>query len=189
MKKLDIEIQSYADDVHVYGWSLEVRWKYDGNWFPWVTHWNHKIYQSQKSALDAASKIYTSHRRWEDYQWRITPLYKMNVPEYRQYKIDRLLNDHPKEDTFVTAWKVKEDFETQIVGELVKVKKGEIFLKTQRVTIRVATYIRSTIPNQGYLLTKYLLPMGLAEEIDISEEKWIHPHLCKELKRKLKINK
>jgi hypothetical protein len=189
---MDIEVQSHAGDVYVYGWTLEVRWKHAGDWLPWMTNWNHRIYQSQRSALDAATKIYPSYKG-EDYQWRVTPLYKMNVPEYRQYKIDKLLSNKTtlQRESEIKAWKVNEDKQIQFGnGRGVEVKRGEIFLQISMGNIiRVATYTQSTEFGQGYLLRNYLLPMGLAEEIDISEEKWIHPHLCKELKRKLKINK
>jgi hypothetical protein len=189
---MDIEVQSHAGDVYVYGWTLEVRWKHAGDWLPWMTNWNHRIYQSQRSALDAATKIYPSYKG-EDYGWRVTPLYKMNVPEYRQYKIDKLLSNKTtlQRESEIKAWKVNEDKQIQFGnGRGVEVKRGEIFLQISMGNIiRVATYTQSTEFDQGYLLRDYLLPMGLAEEIDISEEKWIHPHLCKELKRKLKIKK
>ncbi len=53
-----IKIQSVADDVQIYGWSLEFRYKdSSGEWYSWSTYWNHRIYVSRESALDAATKI------------------------------------------------------------------------------------------------------------------------------------
>ena len=95
-----IKIQAVADDVHLYGWSLEVRWRDNkGEWYSWMTYWNHRVYTSRSSALDAATKVYPSYH--DGYEWRIVPIYKMTEPEYRDYKIDQLLmpnraNKEPK---------------------------------------------------------------------------------------------
>lgn len=189
---MDIEVQSHAGDVYVYGWTLEVRWKHGDDWHPWMTYWNHRIYQSQKSAIDATTKIYLNYKG-EDYQWRIAPLYKMNVPEYRQYKIDQLLSNKSSErkESEIKAWRVKEDHQIQFSnGYGVEVKRGEIFLQMSNQNIvRVATCSESTKFGQGYLIRNYLIPRDIVEEFDIREEKWIHPHLCKELKKRLKIKK
>ena len=187
-ESMNIKVQASAEDVNVYGWTLEVRWKQNGDWCQWFTYWNNRIYDSRNSALDAAIKIYPSYR--EDYEWRIAPIYKMNQPEWRQYQIDQLLWDSPnsqKKDE-IKAWKVKEDCEIEFQNNhKVKFKKGEIFLNMGNQNIvRVATYSEPTKFGQGYILRQYLLPKGLVEEFDIREEKWIHPHLCKELKNKLK---
>jgi hypothetical protein len=188
-ESMNIKVQASAEDVNVYGWTLEVRWKHNGDWCQWMTYWNHRIYQSRNSALDAAIKVFPSHNK--DYEWRIAPLYKMNQPEWRQYQIDQLLWDSPnsqKKDE-IKAWKVKEDCEIDIGSNnrKLKLKKGEIFLQMSNQNIvRVATYSEPTKWSQGYILRQYLLPKGLVEEFDIREEKWIHPHLCKELKTKIK---
>jgi hypothetical protein len=57
----------------------------------------------------------------------------------------------------------------------IQVENGQIFKSA--TTSEPASY------GLRYLLTNYLLPKNKAEEIDIRNEKWIHPHLCKELKK------
>jgi len=186
---MDIKVQASASDVKVYGWTLEVRWKHNGEWHQWMTYWNHRIYQSRQSALDAAIKVYPSHHK--DYEWRIAPLYKMNEPQWRDYQIDQLLWDrHDSEIKAkqIKAWKVVEDHEEIFRNNSkVKVKKGSIFIQLEDGNIvRAATTSDPTSYGSEYLLRNYLLPKGKVEEIDIRNEKWIHPHLCKELKTKLK---
>ena len=186
--RMNIKVQASADDVQVYGWTLEVRWKHNGEWHQWMTYWNHRIYQTRQSALDAAIKVYPSYHK--DYEWRITPLYKMNEPQFRDYQIDQLLNDNPlqKKSKEIKAWKVIEDYEeTKSNNHKIKVKKGTIFIQLENGNIlRSGTTSEPTSYGLGYLLRNYLLPKGKVEEIDIRNEKWIHPHLCKELKTKIK---
>lgn len=187
---MNIKVQASADDVQVYGWTLEVRWKdTKGGWYQWMTYWNHRIYQTRQSALDAAIKVYPSYRK--DYEWRIAPLYKMNQPEWRQYQIDQLLWDrHDSEIKAkeIKAWRVIEDWEETFNNvNKVKVKKGTIFIQLENGSImRAATTSEPARSGLGYLLKNYLLPKGKVEEINIRNEKWIHPHLCKELKTKIK---
>jgi hypothetical protein len=188
---MNIKVQASFEDIQVYGWTLEVRWKHNGEWHQWMTYWNHRIYQTRQSALDAAIKVYPSYHK--DYEWRIAPLYKMNQPEWRQYQIDQLLWDSPyfeKKLNEVRAWRVIEDWEETFNNvNKVKFKKGTIFIQLENGNIvRAATTSDPTSYGSEYLLLlrNYLLPKGKVEEIDIRNEKWIHPHLCKELKTKLK---
>jgi hypothetical protein len=189
---MNIKVQASAENVQVYGWTLEVRWKHDGGWYPWMTYWNHRIYQTRQSALDAATKVYPSYQK--DYEWRIAPLYKMNEPQFRDYQIDQLLNDntHQKKSKEIKAWRVIEDYEethsnNQPLQHKIKVKKGTIFIQLENGNIiRAGTTSEPTSYRSGYLLNIFLLPKGKVKEIDIRNEKWIHPHLCKELKNKLR---
>jgi hypothetical protein len=113
----------------------------------------------------------------------------MNDPQFRDYKIDQLLYDNPhqKKDKEIKAWKVIEDHEEIFQnGNKAKVKKGTIFIQLENGQIfKSATTSEPASYGLRYLLTNYLLPKNKAEEIDIRNEKWIHPHLCKELKTKL----
>ena len=188
-ESMNIKVQASTNDVQVYGWTLEVRWKHNGEWYQWMTYWNHRIYQSRQAALDAAIKVYPSYK--DGYEWRIAPLYKMNAPEWREYQIDQLLWDrHDSEIKAkeIKAWRVIEDYEESFSNNhKVKVKKGTIFIQLENGSIaRAATTSEPTSYGLGYLLRNYLLPKNKVEEIDIRNEKWIHPHLCKELKTKLK---
>jgi len=190
-ESMNIKVQSSAEDVQIYGWTLEIRWKKDnGEWYQWMTYWNNRIYQSRQSALDAAIKIYPSYK--DGYEWRIAPLYKMNEPQFRDYQIDKLLtNPIIKEEIESKYLKFKEDFEIPTYGAYsLKFKKGDIIIKVRKgVFYKLATstkpgclkYLNS---NQQNLLTENII-----EEFNILEEKWIHPHLTKELKNKLKNEK
>jgi hypothetical protein len=189
-----IKIQAVADDVHLYGWSLEVRYKMsDGEFCSWFTYWNHRVYTSRSSALDAATKVYTSSS--PGYEYRIVPLYKMTEPEYRDYKIDQLLtpnrlNKEPKVYE-IKAWKVKEDCEIKYERNNMtyKYSKSTLFIQMEDGNIRLVK--NSTEPNSiiyvhARMILDHLIKNEQVEEVNIKNEKWAHPHLCKELKRKIK---
>ena len=189
-----IKIQAVADDVHLYGWSLEVRWKDNkGEWYSWMTYWNHRIYTSRSSALDAATKIYPSYH--SGYEWRIVPIYKMTEPEYRDYKIDQLLmpnraNKEPKVYE-IKAWKVKEDCEITYERNNMtyKYSKSTLFIQMEDGNIRLvknSTEPNSIIYSHAKMILEDLIKNEQVEEVNIKNEKWAHPHLCKELKRKIK---
>jgi len=189
-----IKIQAVADDVNLYGWSLEVRWKDNkGEWYSWMTYWNHRIYTSRSSALDAATKIYPSYHN--GYEWRIVPIYKMTEPEYREYKIDQLLmpnrvNKEPKVYE-IKAWKVKEDYEITYErnNRTYKYSKSTLFIQMEDGNIRLvknSTESNSIINSQARMILDDLIKNEQVEEVNIKNEKWVHPHLCKELKKKIK---
>jgi hypothetical protein len=189
-----IKIQAVADDVNLYGWSLEVRWKDNkGEWYSWMTYWNHRIYTSRSSALDAATKIYPSYHN--GYEWRIVPIYKMTEPEYREYKIDQLLmpnrvNKEPKVYE-IKAWKVKEDCEITYErnNRTYKYSKSTLFIQMEDGNIRLvknSTESNSIINSQARMILDDLIKNEQVEEVNIKNEKWSHPHLCKELKKKIK---
>lgn len=179
---MNIKVQDSVENIQVYGWTLEVRCKNNGEWHQWMTYWNHRIYQTRQSAMDAAIKVYPSYNK--DYEWRIAPLYKMNDPQFRDYQIDQLLYDNPhqRKEFEIKAWRVTEDHDQFKV----KLKKGTIFVQMKNGRIIKAS--TTTEPSQygiGYVL-EYLIAKKKVVEIDIRNEKWIHPHLCKELKKELK---
>jgi hypothetical protein len=189
-----IKIQAVAEDVHLYGWSLEVRWKDNkGEWYSWMTYWNHRIYTSRSSALDAATKVYPSYH--DGYEWRILPIYKMTEPEYREYKIDQLLmpnraNKEPKVYE-IKAWKVKEDCEIKYERNNMtyKYSKSTLFIQMEDGNIRLvknSTESNSIIYSHARMILDDLIKNEQVEEVNIKNEKWAHPHLCKELKRKIK---
>lgn len=189
-----IKVQSVADDVHLYGWSLEVRWKNSsGEFYNWSTYWNHRIYVSRSSALDAATKVFPHYNN--GYEWRIVPIYKMTEPEFRDYKIDQLLNPNQKsKDTKVyeiKCWKVKEDCEITYERNksTYKYSKNTLFIQMEDGRIRVvknSTDRNSIIYQHARMILDDLIKNEQVEEVNIKNEKWAHPHLCKELKRKIK---
>lgn len=189
-----IKIQAVADDVHLYGWSLEVRYKMsDGEFCSWFTYWNHRVYASRSSALDAATKVYTSSS--PGYEYRIVPLYKMTEPEYREYKIDQLLmpnrvNKEPKVYE-IKAWKVKENCEIKYERNNMtyKYSKSTLFIQMEDGNIRLVKNSidpNSIIYSHARMILDDLIKNEQVEEVNIKNEKWAHPHLCKELKRKIK---
>ena len=187
-----IKIQAVADDVHLYGWSLEVRWKDSkGEFYSWSTYWNHRVYTSRSAALDAATKVYPNYNN--GYEWRIVPLYKMTEPEYRDYKIDQLLNlnkvnKEPKVYE-IKAWKVKEDCEIfyERTRSTFKYKKGTLFIQMEDGNIRTIKDQTSGMNyHDRFQLYNDLIKNEQVEEVNIKNEKWAHPHLCKELKKKIK---
>ena len=186
-----IKIQAIADDVHLYGWSLEVRWKDNkGEWYSWMAYWNHRIYTSRSSALDAATKIYPSFH--DGYEWRIVPIYKMTEPEYRDYKIDQLLSSTPNKNPKIyeiKAWKAKEDCEIfyERTKNTFKYKKGTLFIQMEDGNVRsIKDQTSGMNYHDRYQLFNNLIVENLVEEVNIQNEKWVHPHLCKELKKKIK---
>lgn len=186
-----IKIQSVADDVQIYGWTLEIRYKDSkGEYYPWVTYWNHRIYHSRSSALDAVSKVYPAHLY--GYDFRILPLYKMNEPQYREYKIDQLLSkDKPKEPKVyeIKVWKVKEDCEIKYerTKQTYNYKKGTLFIQMEDGNIKSIRNQTSGISHHDrFQLFNNLIEEDKVEEVNIQNEKWAHPHLCKELKTKIK---
>src|ERR1035437_402580 len=71
-----VSVQSSAEDIQVYGWSLESRYKNNGEFGSWFTYYNNKIYRSRESAMDACIKSRSvSATSWE---YRIIPLYRMS---------------------------------------------------------------------------------------------------------------
>jgi hypothetical protein len=187
-----IKIQAVAEDVQIYGWSLEVRWKNNnGEFYNWSTYWNHRIYVSRSSALDAATKVFPSYNN--GYEWRIVPLYKMTEPQFRDYKIDQLLKPEVNKNTKVydiKAWKLKEDCEINYekTNKTFKYSKDTLFIQMEDGQIRTIKDQTSGINfHDRFQLFNDLLKNEQVEEVDIRNEKWVHPHLCKELKTKIKL--
>ena len=187
-----IKIQAVADDVQIYGWSLEVRWKDNkGEFYNWSTYWNHRIYVSRSSALDAATKVFPSYNN--GYEWRIVPLYKMNESQFRDYKIDQLLRPNTVERKpkvyEIKAWKVKEDCEIfyERTNKTFKYKKGTLFIQMEDGNIKsIKDQTTGMSHNDRHQLFNDLIKNEQVEEVNIQNEKWAHPHLCKELKTKIK---
>lgn len=190
---MNFKVQGQDNDINIYGWTLEIRFRdSNGELYPnWSTYYNNRIYQSMSSAIDAALKVSQMGKR--NSEWRVLPLYKMSQNEFRDYKIDQLIypnGDPAKPKTYeIKAWKVKEDvdFKYHPSSTSYKYKKGTIFIQLEDGSIqRAATRTEPTGFHDRYQLFHDLIPKGVVEEIDIREEKWVHPHLVKELKIKIK---
>lgn len=184
-----IKVQSSSDDVQVYGWTLEAKYDNGDGRTHWYTHWNHRIYQSRESAVDASLKIGVNFNK----EYRIMPLYIMTQPQYRDYKIDKVLGNKPVVKKEVKGWKLKEEYvyhsykNPQGVTVEYKYKKGSVFIQLESGQI-----VKSGNSNEhtcgisnGYL--KEMISNNLVDEVKIEDEKWLHPHLLRVLKNKFKI--
>lgn len=184
-KKETVNVQDPID-IEVYGWTIESRLLLnDGKWTSWFNYWNHKIYNSKEIALEACSKILKNSKN----ECRIVPLYRMTNSQYREYKIDRILKEKEKKIFEVRGWKLKEDHEyCKTQNRSFVYKKGSIFIRLEDGSIiKSGTSIDPT-NFIGQRTLDGLIEKKLVDEIEIKDEKWIHPHLLKVLKNKLKIN-
>jgi hypothetical protein len=178
--------QPPSENHKVYGWTLEVRIKHRDGWGQWFTY-NNKIYNSHSSAVGAVLQSHLSRLK-DTYEWRIRPLYVMNDNELRDYKIDQLLNqENTKKQYQIKAWKVIEDCEVNYQNlTTYKYKKGTLFIQLENGSIiNLRDHSKGIHRQDGYQLKNDLIPNGLVEEVKLEDEKWAHPHLLKELKKKL----
>jgi len=189
-----VKVQSSANDVSVYGWSLETRYQTSGKngieWTNWYTYFNHRIYNSKESAIDASIKSGLANRK--DLECRVIPLYRMTDPQYRDYKIDKILGKDKKKESYdIKGWKLKDDYEwykNPHTSHIITHKKGTVYIQLENGDIVKSGNANEYTWRVGRSkLFGELIPNGLVEEIDITSEKWLHPHLLKELKIKLKI--
>ena len=182
-----IEIQDELLDTKIYGWTLEFKSQYQyKNMESWFSSWTNRNYCSKQSALDAAIKIGNKE------EFRISPLYKMEGGVLRDYKISQILEDSlsnkdnkkSKNVYEIKSWKLTEDFEMNLYG---KHKKGSVFIQLEDGNIiKSGTSIEKT---KRWLMTTFIphaKQLGIIQEIEIKDEKWLHPHLLKELKLKYK---
>jgi hypothetical protein len=180
-----IKVQPVATDVDLYGWSLETKYN-KSTYGSWYSHSN-RIYNSRESAMDAALKIDRSF-----YDYRILPLYRMTEIDFREYKINKLFGEIEKKEKYeIKGWKLKEDIEWyRYNNHIVNHKKGSIYIQLENGDIiKSGTACETMIRCGKDKLFKELIPKGLVEEINIKDEKWLYPHLLKEVKTKLEINK
>ena len=189
-ESINFQAQAVTEGMKPYGWTVEVRWKNNnGEFYPWQTYWNKKIYYSAASATEAALKFYlsTSH----GYEWRVKPLYVMEQQEYREFKIDKLLGENISQESKkfeIKGWKVKEDCEIEYKnGNKFKFIKGTLFIQIENGDIIQIKNSRENNRIGKYQLFNDLIPGGFVEEVKIEDEKWSHPHLLKEVKNKLKL--
>jgi hypothetical protein len=70
-----------------------------------------------------------------------------------------------------------------------KYKKSTLFIQMEDGNIRIvknSIEANSIIYSHAKMILEDLIKNGQVEEVNIQNEKWAHPHLCKELKRKIK---
>ena len=162
-------------DLKPYGYTIERR--YNSGWH---TYWTNKIYSSLSSALNALQQI----PKYTHEEYRIITLYRMTESQKREYKIKELLGDvKSKEERLkeIKAWKAKEDFEypKNIIN-----KRGSIFIEFYNSIVK-SGQSHKTRYYWNSEIKKNLSNTDLFEPIELKDEKWLHPHLLKELKEKL----
>jgi len=175
---ITIKVECPNDDIIPYGWTIEKIYKNNGNVSHALTS-SRKIYHSRESAIDALSKMKEIYSHLD---YEIIALYKMDKPQLRDYKINRIVN-HESEKTYeIKGWKLKEDYINKF-GVLIH-KKGSIFIQ-----LKDGTIIKSGTPNNPTLITSIqFINNNQLEEIEIKDEKWLYPHLLKELRGELSID-
>lgn len=180
-----VKVQSVDNDIRPYGWTIEMR-RNDSDAYFWYTYHTNKIYSSHSSAMSALISIRKLYPK--DYDFRITAIYAMDQNFYRNYKINKLFDENrPAVKKYeIKAWKMKEDLIAP--GKLKLTKGRSVFIQLENGRI-----IKAGGPNDAtsngtfrHLLFEELIPKGLVEEIELKDEKWLYPHLLKELKTKIK---
>lgn len=174
-----VEIQDYVEDIKIYGWTLEYKSRYSGNKEFWHMSWTNRIYCSKQAALNAV--IQTGMKE----EFRISPLYKMEGGVLRDYKISQVLCDKPeRKKQEIKAWKLKEDFKFTYNGNITH-KRGSVFIEMENGSIIKSGVNTPTIHYWNRDLKHHLSNKDLFEEVNLKDEKWLYPHLLKELKVKL----
>lgn len=81
------------EDLDVYGWVVEMRNKKYSH--RWENYWNKRVYWSKTVAMEALNQISTVGY-FNDYEFRIKPLYDVDIQYFRNIKISRLLKEKNK---------------------------------------------------------------------------------------------
>ena len=162
-------------ELKPYGYTIER--KYNSGWH---TYWTNKIYSSLSSALNAIQQIPKGLHE----EYRVVTLYRMSEYQTREYKIKEVLGDiKSKKERLkeIKAWKAKEDFEYP--KNRIN-KKGSIFIEFYNSIIK-SGQSQKTEYYWNSEIKKHLSNKDLFELIELKDEKWLHPHLLKELKEKI----
>jgi hypothetical protein len=180
-----VKVQSIDNDIRPYGYTIEINYRYNDR-DNWYTYHTNKIYISHSSAMSALISVKKFDQGNHDF--RITAIYAMDQNFYRNYKINKLFDENqpPVKKYELKAWRLNKDFMTNNGQKLSKDKSVFIQLENGRI-------IRAATPNDPTsdgtyrrFLFEELIPKGLVEEIELKDEKWLYPHLLKELKTKIK---
>jgi hypothetical protein len=176
-----IEIQDSITETKIYGWTLEYK-SYSSNVEFWHTSWTNRIYNSKQSALNAA--IQTGMKE----EFRVSPLYKMEGGLLRDYRISQILDDKPKKDkTFeIKSWKLKVDEFIYPDHNKKPHKKGSVFIQLENGSIIKSGCTSKSVHYWSSDIKQHLSNKDLFEEVELKDEKWLYPHLLKELKKKIK---
>lgn len=159
-----------------YGYSIEVKY---GKNHSWSTYWTNKIYYSLNSALNAVKQI----PKGSEEKFRIVSLYKMSNSDIREYKIKQAIGDiktNEEKLKEIKAWKAKKDFEYP-KGQINKM--GSVFINLNNSIIK-SGQTEKTKYFWNLDIRDYLTDKEIFEEVNLKDEKWLYPHLLKEIKNR-----
>lgn len=70
-----IFVNDFFAEYELVGWQLQFRYKpNNGEFIRWQDYWNHKLYNSEKSAMEAANNSCFKNG-YKDAEFRCRPLY------------------------------------------------------------------------------------------------------------------
>jgi len=183
-EEFTVKVEEVNKDFKIYGWVIEKI--YDGHF---VTTHNSKIYHSKYSAQEALSIIYKS----SGCEYVIAPIYRLNKSELRDVKINSLLTVE-KQKQEIKSWKLNVDLnlENLPLGNhnrdmLNGLKRGTVFIRLENGNVIISGNNRNPTryPFRLFRDVDNLLKLGVLDEVELKDEKWLYPHLIKELKSKL----
>ena len=173
------QITSSDEGLQIYGWIVEYKWPGTEN--RWYQHYNHKIYDKKELAIDVINQL-RLNRSWRlpdrTVEYRIRPIYIADQSHYRNIVINRLLTGNPEKKKEIKFFKLKEEY----VFNKTKYIKGQIFGQIDKNCVwKLATPTEKSQYDHRYTFSH--IPMDKLEEVDIKNEKWVHPHINKEIKK------
>lgn len=175
-----------SENFKIYGWIIESN--YRESWY----HYNNKIYQNRDICVSALNNI----QKLNNLEYRIKPLYSDNDNYYRNMVISRILSDAPGYKPVVEEnkidniefFKVRVDFKYS--GQIIKKGRLVCCLPCKSPYSNIWVMANSTDPSFKIgesLFDDMLLKDILEENINIFSEKYIFPHISKEVKKFIKI--
>ena len=88
--ELKEEIRIDGDGFEAYGWIIEMSWDYGNGKVVWNNHYNHKIYSSEKAAIDAINQMRQTPY-YKKNEFRIITLYRVDKSFFRNLTINKIL--------------------------------------------------------------------------------------------------
>jgi len=180
---INVKVQETDKELQPYGWTVEIKSKS----LSWYRAWSNRIYNSESSALNAVAQLSASSYHKGD-EFRISPLYKMDGSYLREKKIKQILGEEKstKEKlSEIKAWKLKKDFEFNNFGGYLnyKSKRGSVFVELEGGQIvKNGQTEKTRFFYSPHKVMEHLNNKELFERIELKDEKWLYPHLLKELK-------
>jgi len=190
--QVEFSTQELEIDSRPYGYVLEIAFFSKGDDTPiWLSNWNNRIYNSESSALNAAIQmgLFSPGQEIKEEKFRIFPLYRFHGGVIRHWNLNHLLNSKNESKKYeLKSWKLSEDW-TSKGGRIYK--RGTIFIQLESgQIIKSGTTVDKTefYWQRTFFLESVRDNKHIFEEFNIEDEKWLHPHLLRELKIKFEKN-